>query len=511
MAFVEAQEQVRKSPLSRGAERDVAVSCFGNIDRAFVFAHPEKASAGILRVTGWCGADKSAFNGRLRGELVHGAVMDGAFGALINRQDVLAIFPNLNLQCGFDAIFETSRALADGEAIELRFFADGALCHVLQGTVRDPLVAVEARKSALSDLRRKKLDNLILNEAERLAHVSRTRSFPVTGQIDPSFACNLECPHCSSEMIRRDGYSIPILKNDRMNEILDTYGPYLIRIWLSFWGEPLLNRALPAIIKRCKEFEIWTLISSNMSVPLKDEQIDAIVASGLDSIVLSIDGATQATYETYRKKGNLSLVLKNARKFVEAKRRLGSATPYLYWRYLHFPWNGHEIDAAREIAAEIGVDEFDVYPGILTPDQKHSHEMRPEVEELQEIPADLQRYLRGKASDRHSAKHYFGCDYLYQSISVNSNGMVHPCCYVVSPMHSVGFAVDSKESVRNHRVMTSSREMFGKLASESTETVQGYDPCVGCPIMQSTEGHTLTQTPFSEMFEHLLYDRKIAR
>ena len=46
---------------------------------------------------------------------------------------------------------------------------------------------------------------------------------PVTGQIDPAFPCNLECPLCLSEMARRDGYTMPIMKEAELDDILSAY------------------------------------------------------------------------------------------------------------------------------------------------------------------------------------------------------------------------------------------------------------------------------------------------
>ena len=79
---------------------------------------------------------------------------------------------------------------------------------------------------------------------------------PVTGQIDPAFACNLRCPLCLSEMARQQGYTMPVMKEAELDHILSDYGDYLMRIWLSLWGEPLLNKRLPELIAKCKSREI---------------------------------------------------------------------------------------------------------------------------------------------------------------------------------------------------------------------------------------------------------------
>jgi MoaA/NifB/PqqE/SkfB family radical SAM enzyme len=363
---------------------------------------------------------------------------------------------------------------------------------------------VEAAAPGIAPLRLRKLRNLVLNERERLSQVETVTSLPITGQIDPAFQCNLQCPHCLSDMIRQDGYSLPLMKPGQLDAVLDKYGDALVRIWLSLWGEPLLNKNLAAMIERCKRHDIWVLISSNMSVPLTDAAVEGLVRSGLDSIVLSVDGATQATYETYRRNGDLGLVLANAERLVRAKRRLGSATPYLYWRFLTFPWNEHEAEAARALAARIGVDEFGVEPGVLTPQVRHSREKRPEAEAPRQQDPAIQENWRRISRKRTLGHRYFGCDCLYSSISVNADGMVHPCCYVVSPAHAVGDAGSSADALRNHPVMRASRQLFARIGAGDATPPQGHDPCLSCPVVADTGGHVVTQTGFRQAYDYLL-------
>ena len=58
---------------------------------------------------------------------------------------------------------------------------------------------------------------------------------------------------------------------------------------------------------------------------------EAVVRSGLDTMIVSLDGVTQDVYEQYRVAGRLDRVLDNLRLLVETKRRLGVETPYLEW------------------------------------------------------------------------------------------------------------------------------------------------------------------------------------
>ena len=339
------------------------------------------------------------------------------------RPDVAAANAAYSANSGFNVIIPISLEAKPELEVIINFSAGQQQCGSLAGRICHPDLEIEQHSGSLSELRLKKLRNLVLNERERLSHTERTTSMPVTGQIDPAFPCNLECPLCLSEMARRQGYTMPIMKEAKLDHILSAYGDYLVRIWLSLWGEPLLNKRLPELIAKCKSREIWVLISSNMSVPLTAASIDALVMSGLDSIILSIDGATQETYQTYRRGGDLALVLGNVRRLVEAKRRLGLRTPHLYWRYLTFPWNRHEIEMARDKAGSLGVDEFGVEPGVMTPDTRHVLTPRNSTERSRKQEPEISALWHRHADERQSHHPYFGCDYLYQSISINSNGL----------------------------------------------------------------------------------------
>ena len=89
---------------------------------------------------------------------------------------------------------------------------------------------------------------------------------------------------------------------------------------------------------------------------------EAYVESGLDYMMVSIDGATQEVYERFRRKGDLDRAYKNVRSLVAARQRLGRRTPILAWRFLAFEHNAHEIPAAVEKAAELGADQFRADP-----------------------------------------------------------------------------------------------------------------------------------------------------
>ena len=204
--------------------------------------------------------------------------------------------------------------------------------------------------------------NLCLARHHFQARSALVRSRPFGLVVDPSNVCRLACPGCvhstRSEALNLFAWPKGTLTGDRLSRLLRTYGPHAIGIYLCNYGEPLLNLETPALIRQSKQWLLSAMLSTSLSVRKFDPE--AYVESGLDFMVLSIDGATQPVYERYRRNGDLDLVLGNVRKLVRARDRLGKRTPVLSWNFLAFEHNAHEIPLAERMARKIGVDQFRV-------------------------------------------------------------------------------------------------------------------------------------------------------
>jgi MoaA/NifB/PqqE/SkfB family radical SAM enzyme len=73
-------------------------------------------------------------------------------------------------------------------------------------------------------------------------------------------------------------------------------------------------------------------------------------------LTCSIDGASQETYEQYRRRGSFDRVVGNVRKINQLKKRNKSDFPLLTWQFVAFGHNEHEIDTARKMARELDMD-----------------------------------------------------------------------------------------------------------------------------------------------------------
>jgi hypothetical protein len=100
------------------------------------------------------------------------------------------------------------------------------------------------------------------------------------------------------------------------------------------------------------------LYTSTNGLAFTEEQARRLARSGIDEVTFSIDGATQESYERYRRRGRLDVALRNLRAMADEKRALGRDLPFLNWRYILFRWNDtdEEMNLARSLAAEVGTD-----------------------------------------------------------------------------------------------------------------------------------------------------------
>lgn len=211
----------------------------------------------------------------------------------------------------------------------------------------------------------RKVLNFLLNRFERRLRKVRLRSLPPIIAVDPyNSSCNLKCPGCVTGIKHPDLIKPSRLSLARFTALFDQIKDYVFCIQLFSWGEPFLNGSIFQIISHATQNRCGTTLHSNMGV-FSDEMAEQLVRSKLTHLYVSIDGATQASYERYRVGGNLEEVLKNVRRLVAMKRKLRSRFPIVTWKFLVFPHNASEIELARKRAKEIGVDSFEAYSANL--------------------------------------------------------------------------------------------------------------------------------------------------
>ena len=179
--------------------------------------------------------------------------------------------------------------------------------------------------------------------------------------IECTAACNISCYKacCAPETGITKTRQAGMLDFDVFKRVVDEAGPTLGRIDFFNYGEAFLHKRAEEMCEYIKaNFPHIFLYTSTNGVALTPERARRLARSGIDEVTFSIDGASQATYEKYRQRGNFEKAIENLRAMADEKARAGLDVPFLNWRYILFTWNDHdeEMERARKIATEIGVD-----------------------------------------------------------------------------------------------------------------------------------------------------------
>jgi len=145
----------------------------------------------------------------------------------------------------------------------------------------------------------------------------------------------------------------------RQGRVVDETGPTLVRIDFFNYGESFLHKRAIEMCEYIKSrYPHIYLYTSTNGLAFTPEQARRLARSGIDEVTFSIDGASQQTYERYRRRGDFNRAIANLAAMMDEKRRLGLDVPFVNWRYILFVHNDsdEEMDRARRLAAEIGVD-----------------------------------------------------------------------------------------------------------------------------------------------------------
>ncbi len=322
-----------------------------------------------------------------------------------------------------------------------------------------------------------KLFNMLLAERSRMRGDIVVKGRPYVYTIDIGNVCNLRCPLCPTGY---HGLQRPqlLMKLDVFEAVLEKIRPYAIEAILHNWGEPFLHPDILEIVRAVKAAGIGTAISSNLNLVHRgDEFLHQVVDSGLDHLTASIDGTTQEVYETYRRGGDLAHVLHNLREIIRYRTETGSRTPLIEWQFLVMKHNEQQMDEARRLARDIGVDRLRFTSAGLPFDELANLSLASKW--LPENPA----YHMYHPQKIHRQGYLYDerCFYLYRAMTVNPEGAVAPCCAVHHSKSDFGSLLDcSLDDVWNNAFYRSSRALFSRRPyAQAMDTV-----CGRCPLFK---------------------------
>jgi hypothetical protein len=246
------------------------------------------------------------------------------------------------------------------------------------------------------------------------------RGLPISISIEPTTSCNLRCPECPSGLrsfTRPTGMLPEKLFMQTIDELADT----LLYLIFYFQGEPYLHPKFLDLVKYASKKGIYTATSTNAHY-LTDFTAKQTIESGLDRMIISIDGTTQEVYEQYRVGGNLNKVIEGTKKIVHWKKALKSKTPHIIFQFLVVKPNEHQIEDVKLMAKELGVDEV-AFKTAQIYDYKNGSSLIPSIHKYAryEQNSDGKYQIKNKLLDN--------CWKMWHSCVITWDGLVVPCCF----------------------------------------------------------------------------------
>lgn len=305
-----------------------------------------------------------------------------------------------------------------------------------------------------------------------------TRSRPLDVIMDVTERCNLKCVMCyfsGTDRLRfapfdRELSATGNMPTEVFEKIAADLFPQAWRVALGCAAEPLVHNRFAELVTIAGRHAVGELWFPTNLLALTDAKAEAIVAAGVGTVAISMDGVTAETYEKIRVGGKFPRLLERIELLHRVKARHRASLPRLRIIFTWMRSNRDELRLLPRFAAEHGVSELDVRfvapttgvdvgPELLSDEDPAAlraelaataHEAvdlglrltsYPEFETADDRPARLTGRLRRRAwrwraglerpeylTNAWREKRH-GCAYPGRTYVVRPNGAVYPCVF----------------------------------------------------------------------------------
>jgi MoaA/NifB/PqqE/SkfB family radical SAM enzyme len=252
---------------------------------------------------------------------------------------------------------------------------------------------------------------------------------PVSISFEPTTSCNLRCPECPSGL-RAFTRPTGMLQKNFFKETIDQLHKQLLYLVFYFQGEPYLNPDFLDMVKYASSKKIYTATSTNAHY-LNDDNARRTIESGLDRLIISIDGTTQDVYQQYRVGGKLAKVLEGTKNVVKWKKEMKSKTPFIVFQFLVVKPNEHQIEDVKKLAKEMGVDDVWFKTAQVYDFENDPNKLIPTLDKYSRYKKTSNGYqFKGKLANH--------CWRLWHDPVITWDGLVAPCCFDKDAQHQLG-------------------------------------------------------------------------
>jgi radical SAM protein with 4Fe4S-binding SPASM domain len=253
---------------------------------------------------------------------------------------------------------------------------------------------------------------------------------PISISFEPTTSCNLRCPECPSGL-RAFSRPTGMLNQDFFRQTIDGIHQELLYLIFYFQGEPYLNPDFLDMVKYASQKKIYTATSTNAHY-LNDENARKTVESGLDRLIISIDGTTQDVYQQYRVGGKLDKVVEGTKNILKWRKALNSKTPFIFFQFLVVKPNEHQMADIQALAKELGVDEVRFKTAQVYDYAQDSNQLIPENTQF----SRYRKLPNGEYEPKNRMVNR--CWKLWHANVITWDGLVVPCCFDKDATHQLG-------------------------------------------------------------------------
>lgn len=238
-----------------------------------------------------------------------------------------------------------------------------------------------------------------------LTRRTKTSGFPIEVGIEVINQCNLNCIMCPySQMVSNKTRPVGKMRFPLFKKIIDEITPFVELIYLHGLGEPFLHPRIFEFIDYAKTKKVKVGLSTNATL-LDQTKSQKLLNSGLDYLILAVDGATKKTYEKIRVGGDFEKVEKNIKDFLTMKKRkstlqLLGKTPFVVIQFITMEENEKEADLFLKKWQGKGANVIRVKPKISLKDEDKKGRFK----------------ITGY------------CFHLFRQLNIYWDGTVVPCC-----------------------------------------------------------------------------------
>ena len=319
--------------------------------------------------------------------------------------------------------------------------------------------------------------------------------------IETTNRCNLRCKGCilyrgNWEPERDMSLQDLVMITDQL--------PALERATLHGVGEPLLNKDLCRMIAHLKKRNVFVLFNSN-GILLDEERQNALIATRLDELRISLDAASPEGYKIIRNSDKFHRIIQNLQSFLKLQKERRAVTPRLSLWFLGTKENIAELPGLLRLAAEIGIEEIHLQRLVYFQDHegygvaRHEKTLRGSNDAALELihssrllaaqlgirfnASGLSSPLESVQADSSAKMPWSKCYRPHTLMYITANGNVLPCC--ISPFSTI----DYSSIVLGNAFESSLEEIWlGPKYTDFRERLQTESPskcCRGCGVLWS--------------------------